>query len=162
MTCQECRDLLLEVARRRAAPFVEREVRAHAAACPDCHGCLERETALSAGLRALADADGPRVSPDVEARLMAAFAAQHVQRGSERPGARAMRRWLPLAAAVVVCSGAAAWWLERTGPVVRPAGPVARAAPSPPLAVARPAAHREPPLSRRSSHASPPFRFGEA
>jgi hypothetical protein len=109
MTCRECQDLMLEVGRRRAAPSVERAVLDHTESCQDCSGRLEQERTLTAGLRALAvNVDSSTVSPELEARLMAAFATEH---GAVRPWSVTARRWLPIAAAVVLCAGAAAWWL---------------------------------------------------
>jgi hypothetical protein len=155
MTCRDCRDLLLEVARRRAAPFVDRDVRAHAASCPECAACLERQTALSAGLRAVAAAaEQSDVSPEIQARLMAAFAVERV-RPVARPSLPAAR-WLPVAAAAVLCVAAAAWWLARPRPVDPPAAQVARVAPSPPLAVAHPAAGVDPTTVARSEGVSAP------
>ena len=48
MTCRQCRDLMLEVARRRAAPFVDRRSARTRRECGDCSRRLERERQLTA------------------------------------------------------------------------------------------------------------------
>ena len=71
MTCRECQDLMLEVARDRAAPFVRQTVLAHTEFCSACGTSLDRERALTAGLRAVAF-EGASSSPsaDLESRLL--------------------------------------------------------------------------------------------
>ena len=66
---------------------------------------------------------------------MAAFAAQHAARQAPRPRAGAVKRWLPLAAAVVLCAGVTAWWLQPPVRVGHSTPPVARVEPPPSLAV---------------------------
>jgi hypothetical protein len=152
MTCRECRDVMLEVARRRAAPFIERAVRAHTAGCAECGSRLEQETALTAGLRAVAqEVGGSGASPDVEARLMAAFAAEHRRPRHARPWAAVARRWLPRAAAIALCAGLAAWWAGSTAPSSLPAPPVVRVVrpPAPASAPVVTAGHRDEQPDRR-------------
>jgi hypothetical protein len=130
MTCQECQDLMLEVARDRAAPFIQRAVQAHAASCGACAGNLLRERAVTAGLRAVAlDAAGSTASSDLEARLMKAFASQVDVAtrdgfiGSSDVASSAVRakRWLlPLAAAVALGAAGLTWWVTRSPRVSAP------------------------------------------
>jgi hypothetical protein len=117
MTCMDCQDQMLEVARRRAAPLVERAVLAHVDGCPACLSMLERERAVSAGLRALAAADASlEAGHGLEAKLLSAFASERVaQRGL--PGV-SIRRWLPVAAGLMLSTGLAGWWL--TGRAAQP------------------------------------------
>lgn len=130
MTCRECRDVTLEVARNRAAPFVERAVLAHTTGCVDCGRRLEQAVALTAGLRAVAhEAKGQSASADVEERLMAAFAAQHEQRPLVRPWRAVAMRLLPRAAAIALCAGLAAWWAKAPAPPAASPPQVARAVP---------------------------------
>jgi hypothetical protein len=132
----DCRDLLLEVARHRARRSSSGRS-APASECPECHGWLERETALSAGLRALANAEVGGC-PDVEARLMAAFATQRPRSRSERRGA-CRSALAPAGGRGRVVLGRRGMMARRTAPVVRlPTGYPGRAIL--PLAVARPAA----------------------
>lgn len=111
MTCRDCQDQMLEVARRRSAPLVERAVLAHVDACPACLSRLERERDVSASLRALAAADASlEAGHGLEAQLLSAFDAERVaQRGL--PGL-SIRRWLPMAAGLMLSTGLAVWWLS--------------------------------------------------
>ncbi len=126
MTCRECQDLMLEVARDRAAPFVRQTVLAHTEFCSACGTCLDRERALTAGLRAVA-LEGASSSPsaDLESRLLKAFESHHGDRGPmqymDAPGTRTLpRRWLPVAAAVALCAAGLTWWLTRSEDVPAP------------------------------------------
>ncbi|MEO7272743.1 MAG: hypothetical protein ABI211_12155, partial [Vicinamibacterales bacterium] len=132
MTCLECRDLMLEVARRRAAPFVDRSVQAHVAECAGCRARLEHERALSAALGQMArEADGACASAEVEHRLMAAFAAQSASSGATtRSSQRVVARALPAAAALLLAAGTAAWWGLRPAGMAPQALPVAQVAPA--------------------------------
>ena len=132
MTCRECQDLMLEVARDRAAPFVRQTVLAHTEFCSACSTCLDRERALTAGLRAVA-LEGASSSPpaDLESRLLKAFVSHHGDSGPmqymDAPATRTLpRRWLPVAAAVALCTAGLTWWLTRSMDV--PAPPPATAA----------------------------------
>ena len=111
MTCRDFQDQMLEVARRRSAPPVERAVLAHVDACPACLSRLERERAVSASLRTLAAADASlEAGHGLEARLLAAFAAERsAPRGQT---GSSTRRWLPVAAGLLLSSGVAVWWLS--------------------------------------------------
>jgi hypothetical protein len=108
---------MLEVARDRAAPLIERAVVAHAGECPKCGGDLERERAVTVGLRAVAVQHANRTpSRDLEAPLLEAFAVQHGKvaaraRGIRQSGAARAKRWLPVAASVGLCAAGLAWWL---------------------------------------------------
>lgn len=76
----------------------------HAAGCPACGRRLERERALTAGLRALdAATPGDEPSPAVEAALLAAFVARRPATPARSAVARAQTwRWMAAAAAVVL------------------------------------------------------------
>ena len=133
MTCLECRDLMLEVARHRAAPFVDRRVLAHVADCERLRAASRAGAGVDRGARRgwRRDAGAAAASPDVEQRLMAAFAAQAGTRRPARtpPGASGLagcrrRQRLLLAA------GGAAWWGLRPARVAPPASPVAQASPA--------------------------------
>ena len=126
MTCRECQDLMLEVARDRAAPFVRQTVLAHTEFCSACGTCLDRERALTAGLRSVA-LEGASSSPsaDLESGLLKAFESHHGDRGSmqsmDAPATRTLpRRWLPVAAAVALCAAGLTWWLTRSKDVPAP------------------------------------------
>ena len=83
MTCQEFWDQKPELA-DEAGPFE------HARECPACAGLLERQRALTAGLKRIREDDTSLVAGDaVEARLVAAFRAQMRAASSFSP-----RRWL--------------------------------------------------------------------
>jgi hypothetical protein len=156
MTCHECRDVMLEVARDRAASLIERAVLDHTAGCSACRRDLERERALTAGLRAVAvHHSGRAPSPDLEARLLEAFASQARDAEGERaPNSPAfaarVRGWLPLAAGLALCTAAAlAWWLTRPESVARPPA-VATAVRQPePMAPVQQASAADPPQTIR-------------
>jgi hypothetical protein len=147
MTCRECQDLMLEVARDRAAPFIWQTVLAHTECCSACSACLDRETALTAGLRAVAfDDASSSPSSDLESRLVKAFASHHgdfqaVQRIGVPAAGVVARRWVRLAAAVALCAAGLTWWLTRSSSV--PAPPPVIAAVQQPAPTIRPtdAAH---------------------
>jgi hypothetical protein len=140
MTCNECRDVMLEVVRHLAPPSITQAVLAHTAGCPACGARFAQQSTLTAGLRAVAaDADGRSASADVEARLMAAFAAQHGAGPTSRASTSGGRRWLLRAATVVLCAGAAAWWLQVPPRVADPSPQAAHATqPSAPLTTTSP------------------------
>jgi hypothetical protein len=115
MTCRECVDLMLEVVRGRAAPFVERTVAAHAAGCADCARRLETQRSLTAGLRAVAAADAVRASADLEGRMAAAFAALQTDRALSGAPHRS-KRWRPVAAGLILAAGLTAWWTIDSAP----------------------------------------------
>jgi len=131
MTCLECRDLMLEVARHRAAPFVDRSVLAHTAGCDACRSRLVRERALTAALeQVVREAGAATASTEVERRLMAAFAAQAgPAQGTPHSLRRGVSRWLPVAAALLLAAATATWWATRPGRVGSPASPVATVSP---------------------------------
>lgn len=168
MTCLECRDLMLEVARRRAAPFVDRAVLAHADGCDACRSRLEREQALTTALEQVArDAATATASTEVEHRLMAAFAAEaRPAQGTPRSSSGVVSRWLPVAAALLLAAGAATWWAAHPGPVVPSTSPVAAVSPvatptsqrpAPQQAMVEPAVHLTAPLrDRGKTHVTRP------
>jgi hypothetical protein len=133
MTCLECRDLMLEVSRHRAAPFVDRRVLAHVAECEACGRHLERERALTTALgRVAREAAGQGASPDVESRVMAAFAAQAPAVNATASSGAAARWLLPAAAALLLAAGGTAWWRPAPEEVVAPVpGPVGVTAAAP-------------------------------
>jgi hypothetical protein len=125
---------MLEVVRRRSAPFVERAVLAHAANCAECGPQLEQERTLSAQLRELAGATaGASASAGVEPRLMAAF---EIERSVPPAAGRRQSAWLAAAAGVVLSVAAAAWWLSGTRQPQGRLPEVASAAESPAVAPA--------------------------
>ena len=170
MTCRECQDLMLEVARNRAAPFVRQTVLAHTEFCSVCSTCLDRETALTAGLRAVAVEDASSSpSSDLESRLLKAFGSHHGDSGSMRyMDARATRtlprRWLPVAAAVALCAAGLTWWLTRSTDVPAPPPVVAAVqklappiqVPAPPIQVVDPVR----PDRMAAGHSARPARRG--
>jgi hypothetical protein len=126
MTCRECQDLMLEVARDRAAPFVRQTVLAHTEFCSACSTCLDRERALTAGLRSVA-LEGASSSPsaDLESGLLKAFESHHRDCGPmqymDAPATRTLPgRWLPVAAAVALCAAGLTWWLTSSKDVPAP------------------------------------------
>ena len=160
MTCLECRDLMLEVARCRAAPFVDRRVLAHVAECEGCGLHLEGQRALTAALGAVArEADAQTASPEVESRLMAAFAAEAWPTASGAPSSQRRRSVrLATAAALLLAAGMTAWWGSRPQRATALAPQVAQvshpATPAPATAAAPvpvPAAV-EPPVETRRTH----------
>ncbi|HEY7499116.1 MAG TPA: hypothetical protein VH740_11415 [Vicinamibacterales bacterium] len=119
MNCQTLREAIVDVARGvPVGPGSAAAVEAHVEYCAACAAYLARERALSAGLRAIAEATSARVSPEIEARLRIAFA--------ERQAAQSVRtrvirsRWLPAAAMVMVVAGAAIAWRAFTALVPAP------------------------------------------
>jgi hypothetical protein len=154
MTCRECQDLMLEVARDRAAPFVRQTVLAHTEFCSACSTCLDRERALTAGLRAVA-LEGASSSPssDLESRLLKTFASIHgnaepFQSADAQGSPLLAKRWLALAATVALCAAGLTWWLARVPRVsappaavaggTEPVGPSRTISPNPRLEGARP------------------------
>ena len=114
MNCQTLRDVIVDLARGEpVGQGSTAAVEAHVEYCASCAALLARERELSAGLRALALGTAAQVSPDVEARLRAAFADQHVARSFASRVARS--GWLRAAAIVVVAAGAGIWW-RSSGP----------------------------------------------
>lgn len=163
MTCGECRDVLLGATSEVLPPHARETAMEHAAGCRDCTLVAAGQRSLTASLRALAAADAGRAAAGrVEARLLEAFAARTEIRAAHRAPAAA---WLRVAAALVVCAGAA-WGIAsllrhpdvslRTAVVERPAltpraasGPAAGSTPGTPAVPA--AAPSGPPgvLARR-------------
>jgi hypothetical protein len=137
---------MLEVARDRAAPLIERAVVEHTAGCPACSRDLERERALTAGLRAVALHHSDRTpSSDLEARLLEAFASQRgaAERAPASAPAARVRGWLPLAAGLALCAAGLIWWIARPesvapSPLVATVQRPAPAAPIQPATVADP------------------------
>jgi hypothetical protein len=129
MSCQKCRDAIVALARGTSEPQDLERVRAHLATCAPCRRRLQEQQALTAGLRALAEASRHEQPPDgLERRLMAMFdeeRAQAVAAAGARPGG--WLRWWPAAAAAALAVGAGAWWLAaglQRGPAPLPAGPI--------------------------------------
>jgi hypothetical protein len=116
MNCQALRDAMLDIARgqpvgKGSAAALE----AHVQYCPSCAAFLDRQRELSAGLRALAASTDARVAPEMERRLLIAFAEKHARRSIASRVLRA--RWVPAAAMVVLVVGAIALWRTSSGPV---------------------------------------------
>lgn len=112
MSCDTLQDALVDVARGRdAGAGTVGAVEAHVEHCAACRARFAREVSLSDGLRALADAKASvGASPDVEAKLLAAFAA-HDPRPAIREQRTVVRQLLPVAAAAgLVAAAGVAWW----------------------------------------------------
>jgi hypothetical protein len=132
VSCQKYQDALVALARREGEAGDYDHARAHMEECASCRRRFSEQQALTARLRALAEASRhERPSDALEARLMAVFDEERTRATSPalaevRPGA--WLRWRPAAAAAVLVIGAAAWWLaSRTPPTPPPlpAAPVA-------------------------------------
>jgi hypothetical protein len=127
MTCRECQDLMLEVARNRAAPFVRRTVLEHTASCATCAVELERGSSVTAGLRAIAlKQANTMASSDLESRLLKTFASIHghgepVQSADAQGSPAIAIRWVALAATVALCAAGLTWWMARVPRVSAPA-----------------------------------------
>jgi hypothetical protein len=130
MSCQKYRDAIVALARGTSESRDLERARAHVATCEPCRRRLEEQQALTARLRALAQAGRREEPPDaLELRLMAMFHEEHAHAivpVSGRPGA--WLRWWPAAAAAALAIGAAAWWQVAGAP--RTPAPL-RAAPPP-------------------------------
>jgi len=123
MSCQNYQGALVALARREGDPGDYGQVRAHLEECASCRRRFDEQQALTAGLRALAEASRHEHPTDaLEASLMARFAearTRTVAPRAVRPGA--WLRWWPAAAAAVLAIGAAAWWqATRTPPTPAP------------------------------------------
>jgi hypothetical protein len=158
MTCRECQDQMLEVARRRAAPFVEKAVRAHADACEPCRTALEQGQTVSAALRSLAVADAAQgASHGMEGRLLSAFAEARPEMKTV-PDGRTVR-WMPIAAGIALCAGIAGWWLARPvspGDAAPTPSAVTASVPGPAaVAATRETANAVPPAPERRAPARP-------
>jgi hypothetical protein len=118
MSCEDYRDAIIELGRGREGPAASTGLLEHLGGCGSCAALLERQRALTAGLRALSAAtrsDGP--SEQLEARLLSAFDETHGQpsryrpgNGGPRPGRWWQSRWLPAAAAVLLAAAGFTWW----------------------------------------------------
>jgi anti-sigma factor RsiW len=105
-------DAIVDLARGAAMEPADRErVRRHVAECSACAARLQREEALTGGLRALAEASsaaGP--SAAMEDALLRAFAAAPPRAaGLETPGNR-WQPWMAVAAAVILAAVVTAGW----------------------------------------------------
>jgi len=113
--CDEVRDLLPEHLLGTLAPEDDAAVRRHLRGCGGCRGELAM---LGEGLatfsRAAHQADPP---PELRDRVLTAVAEEQIEQAAQdapakRPGRS--RRWLALAAAIVVAAGAIAWGTAET------------------------------------------------
>jgi hypothetical protein len=127
MNCQTLRDAIPDIARGApVGPGTTAAVETHVQYCAACAAYLTREQELSAGLRALAAGTTDDASPEIEARLQAAFAQRHA--GRAVAGRVVRSRWLQAAAVVVAAAGAFVWW--RATPVKNDPPNVSAAVPS--------------------------------
>jgi hypothetical protein len=113
MSCRERDDAILDVARGIAPAEEEAALLRHVEECAACRQRLQRERALTAGLRALDEATpGDAASPEVEAALLAAFSARQAPSpAAGLEGASSRRVWMAAAAAVILCAlGAVVAW----------------------------------------------------
>jgi hypothetical protein len=115
MNCSHCRDVVLDIGRGLAHADQEAALD-HAQACEACGRYLQQQRELTAGLRALAAAaedEGP--ASDLEQRFLAAVAAAGETTGpvaaadetrwSARTARFVQKRWLPIAAALLIAAG---------------------------------------------------------
>jgi anti-sigma factor RsiW len=115
MTCQTLRDAIVDVARGEpVGPGTEAAIEAHVQFCAQCAASLERERALSDGLRALASSAMAQPSPEIETALQRAFAEHHAERSFAFRVVR--RHWLRAAAIVIAVAGAVVWWRTSAAP----------------------------------------------
>ena len=178
MTCRECQDLSLEVARRRAAPVVAEQVRAHVSNCVRCASCLASQTALSEGLRALAASSQTASGAQLEQQLAARFAQMHgapasakglaAARGVEGLVSRVLASsvWIAVAASVLLVAGIGAWWMATvkpgaaetaTGPsLVQQAPNDERPVPRPPAVMVAPRVATPAAMGRDAKAGAPP------
>ena len=160
MTCGMVRESVLDLARGVALPESAQEsVRRHLAECARCAADFERQRNLTADLRAVANsAQAWGSSPEIEARLQAAFAAREAPATAETPATRRTPRWVyALAAAAVL---ALATWIgtepariteQRRPAASRPAADASAAAA--PASVASAVSPVEPPRAVRGTPA---------
>ena len=131
MTCGMVSESVLDLARGVALPeSAQASVRRHLAECPRCAADFERQRSLTADLKAVAkSAQTWGASPEIEARLQAAFAAREAPATVETPATRRPRRWVHAAAAAAVLALATWFGTERERIFEQP-----RPAASPPAA----------------------------
>jgi hypothetical protein len=122
MSCQKYRDALVALARQAGEPEEVEQARAHLDTCEACRRRLAEQQALTAGLRALAEASRHEQPSDaLEGRLMAKFDEERTHAAAlPAAGAGAWLRWWPAAAAAALAVGVAAWW-PAAGPQRAPA-----------------------------------------
>ena len=131
MSCQRYRNAIVALARSVDESQDLERARAHLAICATCRRVLDEQRALTAGLRALAEAaraDEP--SDALGHRLEAMF--EKARLGASVPTSNAPAsagrglwlRWWPAAAAATLAAGAAAWILM-SGPPRKPELPSA-------------------------------------
>jgi predicted anti-sigma-YlaC factor YlaD len=125
MSCQKYQDALVALARREGDPSDHDQVRAHLDECGSCRRRFDEQEALTAGLRALAEASRHEHPSDaLEAHLMASFDEERTRAAAPaamRPGV--WLRWWLAAAAAVLAVLAAAWWQVARTPAPLPAAP---------------------------------------
>src|SRR5687768_11593192 len=108
-------DVIVDYARgivlpESTASLVER----HIEACTGCAARLERERELSAGLKAVAGlTSAARPAPEMEQRLLGAFAAMHTKAARTRTYSRV---WRTAAAVLLVMTGLATWTASTVSP----------------------------------------------
>jgi hypothetical protein len=123
MNCDSFADAIVECGRREGSAH-DPALDIHLDRCPDCAARLDRERAISAGLRALADGADAIPSPGLEANLQQAFASHHARSAT---GARKSSVWLQVAAAAIVVAGAlVAWRASNVSPPPPEPSPEAR------------------------------------
>jgi hypothetical protein len=110
MSCQTLKEAIVEKARGGdLRPGTAAAVDSHVEHCASCSALLAREVQLSDGLRALAASGASQMpSEALEQRMMASFAEHLSKRSIAGHGAR--YRWMPAAAALILTTGAIAWW----------------------------------------------------
>jgi hypothetical protein len=112
MSCRKYRDALFALARQTGESEGSDDARAHLETCDSCRRQFTEQKALTAGLRAVAEASRNEQPTDaLEGRLMAMFDVEraHAVVPAAAPSG-AWLRWWPAAAAAALAIGAAAWW----------------------------------------------------
>jgi len=129
MSCHDHDDAVLDLARGvTPRPGTEGAALAHLETCAACAAKLERERAITAGMRALAAATPGPADPDaMERRLVDELAAMTTEAttGTGRTHGTRWPTWLAAAAAVLVAVGLSYLW---RAPVAPPAPAPAAAA----------------------------------
>lgn len=88
MTCEQCLDKLTDLLEGELGPEIEREVRQHLAACPECARKLSQIRGLVGVLHGLPEIEPPE---ELRARL------RSIPRNAEQPDHAWWRRWRPIA-----------------------------------------------------------------
>jgi hypothetical protein len=110
MSCHDIEPLIIDFARGATSDRVREDaLNRHLLGCPSCTGLIERERAMSAALRRLAESiDGPPPNPPQEEALLAIF--DQTRAGS--PTHAHAPLWMGAIAATVILGAAAALFVR--------------------------------------------------